>query len=61
MASHCSGLAWEPLEPWLAASRVIMLQAFVDVVWATCAPAVDQTGACVGHGREGCGRAEAGA
>ena len=55
-----SGLALEPLEPWLAAAGVIRLQALVDVWLATCASAVDQTGAGVGHGRDGFGGAQAG-
>jgi len=58
---HCSGLALEPLEPWLTESGVIMCQAFVDVWVATGEPAVDQMGACVRHGGDGCGRAKAGA
>jgi hypothetical protein len=59
--SQCSGLALEPLEPLLAESGFIMLHALVDVLVATFAQAVDQTGECVGHGRDGFGRAEAGA
>jgi hypothetical protein len=57
---HFSGLAWEPLEPLLAESGVIMFPACVDVWLATCTQAVDQTGACVRHGGEGLGRAKAG-
>ena len=60
-AIHGSGLAWEAREPLLAASSCIMLQAVVDVWLAKCAQAGDQTGELVGHGRDGCGRAEAGA
>jgi hypothetical protein len=61
LAIQCSGLALEPLEPLLAEARGIMRQALVDVWLAKCAPAVAQTGELVGHGREGLGRAEAGA
>ena len=56
-----SGLALEPLEPLLAESGFIMFHACVDVVLATCEPAVDQTGACMRHGGDGVGRAQAGA
>ena len=60
MESQCSGLAWEPREPWLAASGCIMFQAVVAGWVATGEPAGDQTGACGRPGGDGFGRAQAG-
>ena len=53
-----TGLTLEPLAPWLAESGVIMLPPGVHVWLAKVAQAVDQTGECVGHGGDGCGRTE---
>ena len=55
-----SGLALEPLEPLLAASGFLMFHAFVDVLLAKFAHAVDQTGEFVGPGGDGFGGAKAG-
>ena len=60
MPIQVTGLALEPRASLLAAASLIRRHPRVDVWWATCAPAGDQTGKVVGHGGDGCGRAKAG-
>jgi len=55
---ECMCLSLQPREPLVAESGFLMFHAFVHRWLAICEHAGDQTRACVGHGGDGCGRAE---
>jgi len=55
---ECMRLSLQPREPLVAESGFIMFHAFVHRWLAICEHPGDQTRACVGHGGDGCGRAE---